>query len=62
MQLASCNLSLFFSIATCFGLLDHHKVIYTIITKIKLCNGSVVLDLLVLLPALQYSSLSSLIT
>jgi hypothetical protein len=37
------NLSLFFSIARCFGLLNHHQAIYTVITKtIELHNGSVV--------------------
>jgi hypothetical protein len=33
----------FFIIGTCFGLLDHHQVVYTIITNIiKMYNGSVV--------------------
>jgi hypothetical protein len=45
-----CNISSFSFIATCFGLLYHHQVMYKIITKIiELYNGFVVLDLLFVL-------------
>jgi hypothetical protein len=51
-------------IATCFCLLDHHQVMYAIITNIiKVYNGSVVLDLFsVLLPVMPNCPFSSLIT
>jgi hypothetical protein len=54
MQLPLCNLSLFFSTATCYGFLGRHQLMYTIITKIiEPYTESVVLELLfVLLPAM----------